>query len=143
MSRFLLRGKSRHLPSWLIFDVRQKMSAPLPRALSTTEFRLADWLLEHSTRISADEKMKFRSQLTDAVVSSRCGCGCATIEFSIGGQKPAVGGLRPLSESATRNNGFGIFIYETGGLLSGLEIYGLANLELPSEFPPLSEIEIR
>ena len=119
------------------------MSPPYPRALSPTEFKLADWLLEHSTQLHADEKKKFRSQLNEALVVSRCGCGCATIEFSIAGQKSATGGLRPLSESATRNNEFGIFIYETGGLLSGLEIYGLANLNLPSEFPALSEIEIK
>lgn len=119
------------------------MNTPLPRALSPVEFRLADWLLENSTRISADEKKKFRSQLTDAVVSCRCRCGCATVEFTVAGRKPAVGGLRPLSESVTRNNEFGIFIYETDGILSGLEIYGLAKLELPSEFPPISELEIR
>ena len=112
------------------------------RSLSRREFELADWLLRNSTLISEPEKENFRAQLGRAVVSSGCVCGCATIDFTVDGKKSGTGGLRPISEAAVGENEFGIFIHECEGLLSGMEIYALANLELPSEFPPISDMEI-
>ncbi len=44
MSRFLLRRKSRHLPPWLIFDVRQKKSKMRNWDISLAEWRVLDAL---------------------------------------------------------------------------------------------------
>lgn len=119
------------------------MSGPFPRALSSVEFKLSDWFLEHSTRLLKYKKKKIRSRVAEALSIFKSRGGCATIEFSVAGRNPAFGSLHRLSESATRNNELGIVIYETDGVSSSLEIFGLANLELPSEFAPISLIKIR
>jgi hypothetical protein len=62
------------------------MTRPLPedRPLSTKESSLVQWMLEHGNPDSAC----FLTQVDEARVVSRCPCGCASIDFAIGGFVP-------------------------------------------------------
>jgi hypothetical protein len=95
------------------------------RPLTEAERHLARWLLEHGTR----EALTFLRQLDDAEVTAwRCECGCASINFQIKGHAIAPPGVHILSDHVFGADAdlSGIFIFESGGLLSGLEVYGLA-----------------
>jgi len=95
------------------------------RPLTAHERSLARWLLEHGT----PEAEAFLSQLDAAEVTPwRCKCGCASINFQIQGHPIAPPGVHILSDYLFGGGDDlgGIFIFESGGLLSGLEVYGLA-----------------
>jgi hypothetical protein len=118
------------------------MSQITPRVLSASENELARWLIEGSTILRPDEKTYFLAELAQARVTSKCDCGCASIEFEIGEKNRPHGDLRPISEAIVGANQFGVFVYEQEGVLSGMEIYGMASMDLPSVFPPIDDIRI-
>lgn len=94
------------------------------RALTTEELRLARWMLEHGT----DEAPAFLAQLDLAEVTSwKCPCGCASIDFQIKGQPLPPPGVNILGDYVVGegNEVSGAFIFESGGLLSGIEFYSL------------------
>lgn len=94
---------------------------------------LARWMLEHGE----PEARAFLEQLAVAEVTPwRCPCGCASIDFQIKGNQPAPPGVHVLGDFlfGPEDAPAGIFIYESGGLLSGIEVYGLAG-DAPSELP--------
>jgi hypothetical protein len=95
------------------------------RPLTAHERSLARWLLEHGT-LDAEP---FLSQVDAAEVTAwRCKCGCASINFQVRGHPPAPPGVHILSDYlfGGEDDLSGVFIFESGGLLSGLEVYGLA-----------------
>lgn len=118
------------------------MSEVTPRPLSASENELARWLIENSIIIERAEKTKFLAELARARVISKCDCGCASIGFEIDGMKRPHGGLRSITEAVVGDNQFGIFIYEMEDILAGMEIYGMANVDPPSAFPPITQIQI-
>src|SRR5258708_32401285 len=72
-------------------------TGPIPedRPLTAQEAGLGRWLLEHGNPDAAG----FLPQLADARVVSRCPCGCASIDFAIGGVVPAAGsGMHVLAD---------------------------------------------
>jgi len=95
------------------------------RELTEHERRLVRWMLEHG----APEAAAFLPQLELAEVTPwRCKCGCASINFQIRGKPEAPAGVHILADflfgdKETLN---GIFVFESDGILSGLEVYGLA-----------------
>jgi hypothetical protein len=115
------------------------MSTPTGnRPLTGEERALAQWMLEHG---NADAK-QFIPQLELAEVTPyRCPCGCATIDFQIKGHPPAPPGVHILADFVFGDgtNLSGIFIYEKAGLLSGLEVYGLAG-DAPKKLPSADEL---
>ena len=105
------------------------------RPLTTAEMSLARWMLEHGT----PEAKAFVAQLESAAVTPwRCDCGCASLEFQIGDHDLPPPGVHVLGDFlfGAEDELAGIFIYESGGLLSGIEVYGMAgdaSRFLPSE----------
>jgi hypothetical protein len=97
--------------------------------------QLMRWMLEHGNPGAT----AFLSQLADATVTPwRCACGCASIHFSIRGRAEPHGGLKPLADFifGSESDLSGIFVYEQQGVLSGLEVYGLAG-EAPKSLPAM------
>jgi hypothetical protein len=90
-------------------------------------------MLEHGE----PEERAFIEQLSAAEVTPwRCPCGCASISFQIKDNEPAPPGVHVLGDYlfGPEDAPAGIFIYESAGLLSGIEVYGLAG-DAPAELP--------
>ena len=103
-----------------------------PRPLTAKEYELARWMLEHGRADAAS----FLDQLPIARVMSGCDCGCATLHFEIEGRSKPAGGLHILGDYLFGNDSTlcGAFVFESGGTLAGLEVYGLAG-PAPSVLP--------
>jgi hypothetical protein len=92
-------------------------------------------MLEHGE----PRAQEFLEQLALAEVTSwRCPCGCASINLQIKGRELAPQGVQILGDFifGPDDAPAGIFIFESAGLLSGIEVYGLAGdapVELPCE----------
>ena len=114
----------------------------LNRPLTTEEYELTRWILEHGK----PEARQFIEQLDWSRVIGSCACGCASIDFEIEGLgKAPRGGIHILGDFiyGDESNLCGIFVFESGDILSGLEVYGLAvdapkTLPSPADFRPIS-----
>lgn len=114
------------------------MTGDQNRPLSDAERLLAAWLLKHG----GPEAESFLSQLEMAEVTPwTCPCGCASINFQIKGRDEAPPGVRVLSDYS-----FGIgpelksvFIYESGGILSGMEVVSYGG-DAPRQLPTPDEL---
>lgn len=103
------------------------------RPLTNEESRLARWMLEHGSREASD----YIVQLDRAKATTRrCPCGCASFDFEVEGKPAAPPGVHVLGDFVfgDRTNLAGIFIYSSAGILSGVEVYGLAS-DAPAELP--------
>jgi hypothetical protein len=101
------------------------------RPLTEAERYLARWMLEHG----APEAKEYLAQLDLAEVTPwKCPCGCASINFQIQGHAEAPPGVNILGDFLIfeSDGQSGAFIYASGGLLSGIEVYGLSG-----DAPPL------
>ncbi|MBL8300864.1 MAG: hypothetical protein JNN30_21190 [Rhodanobacteraceae bacterium] len=108
------------------------------RPPTDAERRLARYMLEHGE----PEGRAFLAQLEAAEVTSwKCPCGCASFNFRIAGHPEAPPGVSVLGDflCGPENSPSGIFIFESGGLLSGIELYGMAS-EAPRELPAINEL---
>ena len=108
------------------------------RPLTEAEFRLARWMLEHGT----PDAPAFLPQLEQVEVTPwRCPCGCASINFHVKGQPEAPPGVHILGDFliGVGDSQSGAFIFESGGLLSGLEVYGFAG-EAPKVLPSIEDL---
>lgn len=95
------------------------------RPLTEHEYALALWMLEHGS----PEALHYIEQLAGAEATSwRCVCGCASFNFQITGRSEAPPGVRILGDYVVgeADDCYGIFIYQSEGILSGVEIYSLA-----------------
>ncbi|MBS0263920.1 MAG: hypothetical protein JSS02_18420 [Planctomycetes bacterium] len=114
------------------------------RSMTAAEYRLVRWMLEHGH----PEAATLLPQLELAEVTPwRCPCGCASINFQIRGMPEAPPGVHPIADFVfgQEDADSGIFVYENGGILSGLEVYGLsgaapASLPEPDMLRPLSKL---
>jgi hypothetical protein len=108
------------------------MSILEDRALSPQESALLHWLLLHG-------KPSAHAHLTevDALrVVSRCGCGCASIDFV---REP--GPLEVLSDYKWQDKEgrlFGAFVFAKNGKLAGLEVWSIDGAATPSVLPDTS-----
>src|SRR5215469_8306339 len=103
------------------------------RPLSESERRLARWMLENGS----PEAKEFLAQIDHAEVTpEKCSCGCASISFRIRGLGEAPAGVHVLSDFAFEDgpDQSGIMIYESGGILSGMEVYGFTG-DAPKSLP--------
>jgi hypothetical protein len=108
------------------------------RALTSEELRLARWMLENGT----EEALAYLPQLDLAEVTSwKCPCGCASINFQILGRPLPPAGVNILGDYVVgeRNDVSGVFIFESSGLLSGIEFYSLGGDALQA-FPRVEEL---
>jgi hypothetical protein len=108
------------------------------RELTDHERHLVRWMLEHGV----PEAAAFLPQLELAEVTPwRCPCGCASINFQIRGKPVAPPGAHPIAEFVfgEKDAPSGIFVFEKDGILSGLEVYGLAG-DAPKSLPNPEEL---
>lgn len=114
------------------------MNGTKNRPLTSDEMHLARWMLEHGN----SEALRFLAQLEIAEVTSwKCPCGCASINFQIQGQPEAPPGVHILGDFllGSGQSTSGAFIFESGGLLSGIEVYGLGG-EAPTVLPSCEQL---
>jgi hypothetical protein len=90
-------------------------------------------MLEHGESDAGE----FLSQLDRAYVVSRCPCGCASIDFEVEGQAPPTGGLRKLGDYlfGPDDQLAGVFIFECGGTLAGIEVWSASDHDAPRVLP--------
>jgi hypothetical protein len=108
------------------------------RPLSAEEAALAHFMLTQGRT----EGPKFLEQLQLAeVMPWRCPCGCGSINFQIKGNAPAPPGVHVLGDFVfgSEDDLAGIFIFESGGLLAGIEVYGLTGAA-PAVLPRPDEL---
>lgn len=115
-----------------------------PRPLTAEERALIEWMLRDSSGA------RFVEQLAGAQVVSGCDCGCASINLEIDGYPPPTGGLRIIGDYVFGEGDSlqGAFVFEQGGVLSGLEVCGYgtdaaARLPLPTELRPWAQANER
>ena len=110
------------------------------RPLTGAEARLLRWMLENG----GPEAKTFLPQLEGARASTRrCPCGCASFDLVIrDGLAPATH-IHPIADFffGNEDNLCGIFVFESDGILRGVEVYGLAGdaskyLPQPEELRP-------
>ena len=112
--------------------------AHVNRPLTDAEHALARWMLENGS----DEARAFLPQLELAEVTPwKCPCGCASLNFQIKGHPEAAPGVHILGDFLVGEGDVvsGAFIFESGGLLSGLEVYGLAG-DAPTTLPRIEAL---
>lgn len=108
------------------------------RQLTDEERRLVRWMLEHG----CPGAPAFLSQLDEAEVTPwKCSCGCASINFQIRGRPEAPPGVHVIADFVFgADEGLsGVFVFENDGVLSGLEVYGLAG-DAPRALPRPEEL---
>jgi hypothetical protein len=102
------------------------ISTPVNRPITTVELELARWMLQHGN----PEAEAFLPQLELAEVTPwKCPCGCASINLQISGYAEAPPGVHILGDFALGEGDStgGAFIFESGGLLSGIEVYSFGD----------------
>ncbi|HET6433778.1 hypothetical protein [Dyella sp.] len=108
------------------------------RNLTSEEHQLVRWLLEHGN----PGAVAFLPQLEQALVTPwRCACGCASFNFAVPDKHAREGGMHILSDFlfGSPSELSGVFVYEQAGILSGLEVYGLAG-EAPKTLPSIGSL---
>ena len=108
------------------------------RKLTSEEYGLARWLLEHSN----DQANDYLQQLEKAEATMwKCECGCASFNSKIQGLPEAEPGVNILSDYlfGEEKTLAGVFTYSSNGILSGLEVYGIA-ADAPSQLPSPNEL---
>jgi hypothetical protein len=114
------------------------MVAKFYRPLSVKEQRLARWMLENGN----PDAERFYSQNAEAEVTPwRCSCGCASINFKIKGRPPAPPGSHVIGDFliVKGDEVSGIFIFESGGILGGIDVHGLSG-DAPTVLPEPEEL---
>ena len=101
------------------------MAANFYRPLSDAERQLARWMLENGTA----EAAAFLSQLEVAEATPwRCPCGCASFNFKVKDMPAAPPGVHVLGDFVFYDGSdvAGVFIFSSNGILSGVEVTGMA-----------------
>src|SRR5260370_25699962 len=113
---------------------------PEDRPLTAAEPTLVRWLMLHGIR----EAACYLPQLDRARVASRCYCGCASIDFAIDGVVPPPGtGITTLADYEWLAPGgelFGVFVFESSGLLAGLEVWSQDGLAQATALPDIEQL---
>lgn len=113
--------------------------SPDTREMTESERALVRWMLEHGK----PEARSFLPQFEIARVATwKCGCGCASLNLSIPGQPEAPPGVNVLAEFLIemRDDGYSeVFVFESGGILSGVEVCGVP--EAPKQLPTPDQLQ--
>jgi hypothetical protein len=109
------------------------------RPLTIDERQLINWMLEHGT----PEALLLLPQLAHARVTSWCcPCGCASFNLVVDGQSfPQASGMHIVADFifGPEQQPSGIFLFQKGGVLAGLEVYGLAG-DAPKFLPAFDDL---
>ncbi len=106
--------------------------SPIPenRPLSAEEVAVLRWLLDHGK----PSARKYLRQIDTIRVVSRCGCGCASVDFV----SAPVAELELLSDHKwkdDRGHLFGAFAFAKQGQLAGIEVWSIDGRATPSSLP--------
>jgi hypothetical protein len=116
-------------------------SAQEDRPVTAKEARLIQWLIEHG---NSKDAAVFLSQLKNARVVARCGCGCASFEFAVGGRRNTpASGMQILSDfkwSDEHGHLFGVYVFARGGLLAGLDLWSIDGEATASSLPNIEQL---
>jgi len=111
------------------------------RPLTHHEEELVRWMLEHGEPSAA----QLLPQVTDARVISACPCGCASVDFAIGGIAPPVTeGLQIQSDyfwEDEEGRNFGVFVFARNDQLGGLEVWSVDGQATPAKLPPIDRLK--
>jgi hypothetical protein len=116
--------------------------SPKPRPLTDHEAALVRWMLEHG----GERAVGFIPQVAEATVVSSCPCGCASINFAIGGiAPPADAGMDDLSHFGWGNGPEpddirGVFVFACAGQLAGLEVWSCGDGSAPTSLPTIDQL---
>ena len=122
----------------------QPKSTDLPRPLNPDEREFLVYLLNKFV----PNPENYLSQLERVVVVGQCACGCPSIDMWKAGEEPAPGERSHVFWSGSGTNAVGelvgLLLWQTDGMLSGLEIFpcsderdcGLPCLESIEQSPP-------
>ena len=112
------------------------------RALTETETEFIGWLLEHGS----ERARSFLLQIKNAWVTSRCGCGCASIDLSIDGvTHKGKAGIEILGDYCWYSSDgayFGVFAFACNNLLAGIDLWSIDGQSTASEFPDVSLLTV-
>jgi hypothetical protein len=114
--------------------------------MTAQESAFVRWLLEHG-----DARARaFLPQLDSAWVVGKCSCGCASINFSIGGATfygKRIDGLAVGMETIVEYEWksaegalFGVFAFACNGLLAGLDVWSQDGQHTASELPATAQL---
>jgi hypothetical protein len=120
-------------------NYRRFAAQDMNRPLTAEERRLVRWLLEHGT----PEGRRLLPQLDHVEVAPwRCPCGCASINFVIAGRAPPDGGMNVVADFVygEGEETKGVFVWETEGVLAGLEVWAVDN-DAPKTLPSPDELQ--
>ena len=129
------RDSSADIPIAAPLEIRED------RPLSAEEEAMLRWLLSR-----ADPRGRsFLPQMESARVVSRCGCGCASVAFSIDGREPPVGsGLDQISHDyywTLPSGGIcSVFVFAKNDQLAGLEVWSVDGVETPAFLPRIDQL---
>lgn len=119
-------------------NYRRSAAQDMNRPLTADERSLVRWLLEHGT----PEGLRLLPQLDHAEVAPwRRPCGCASINFVIAGHAPPSGGMNVAADFVYGDGEEtkGVFVWDTAGVLAGLEVWAVAN-DAPRTLPSPEEL---
>jgi hypothetical protein len=121
-------------------ESKNVMSILEDRVLTQEEINLLTWLIKHKQTGTAD----YLSQIGRLRIASRCGCGCASVNFSFDGKEPEKGiGLEVLSDwywGTEGKNLSGVFAFAKDGRLAGIEVYSVDGSSTPAELPNVKNL---
>ena len=109
------------------------------RQLDRSERELVAWILAQA------QASEFLQQLGRARIVSRCGCGCASVDFNVDGVVASPGsGMTQVGDdyywTAASGGIGGVFVFARNGRLSGLEVWSVDGVETPSSLPEVKEL---
>lgn len=118
-----------------------RIEIPDDRPLTEDERALVEWMLDNGDA----EDYILRSSVTFARVVRKCGCGCASVDFTINGtESPRNLGIHPLVDyvwPTEKGNLCGCFLFTRGDQLAGLEVWSIDGQEMPTRLPRPEELK--
>jgi hypothetical protein len=112
-----------------------------PRSLNADEERVLRLLLN-----AWPDGTEFASQIPSLVVTGRCDCDCATVDFAVDTNVPEERSrVLPVQADLTSKDGEsigGVLLFERGGQLSALEAFSYLDDPITS-WPPNEHIAVR
>ena len=114
---------------------------PEDRPLTVQETSLIRWLLSNGTPAAA----AYLPQVAEAHVVSRCPCGCASVDFTVGGVRAPLGEpitiLADYEYQTASGHLCGVFVFARTGLLAGLEVWSIDGQCTASTLPLVEELK--
>jgi hypothetical protein len=110
------------------------------RPLSEDEIALLQWLVDHGR----PDAPKYRSQIPQLRVVSRCGCGCPSIDVAMGLSRKAGASHIIADGEAESPEGahVGIILHVRDGEISELEVYSITGEDTVFTLPKPERITL-